>query len=57
LINTSKAIFNFVKRSHAAIRNWIQKYKPKRLLYRETRVAEFIIDETQLKIGSKYKWL
>jgi putative transposase len=57
LINTSKAIFNFVKRSHAAIRNWIQKYKPKRLLYRETRVVEFIIDETQLKIGSKYKWL
>ncbi len=31
LRNTSKAISRFVKRSHTAIRDWIQKYKPERL--------------------------
>ena len=29
LRNTSKAICRFVKRSHTAIRDWIQKYTPK----------------------------
>ena len=31
LRNTSKAVSRFVKRSHAAIRDCIQKYKPERL--------------------------
>ncbi|MER5176506.1 MAG: hypothetical protein ABJB76_06160 [Candidatus Nitrosocosmicus sp.] len=36
LRGTSKAIFLYtkiVKRSHTAVREWIQKYKPERLLY------------------------
>ncbi len=57
LRNTSKALSKFVHRSHTAIRDWIQKYKPKRLFYRETKIAEYIIDETQLKVGSEYIWL
>jgi putative transposase len=57
LRNTSKAIFKFVKRSHTAIRNWIQKYKPKRLFYKETKISEFISDETQIKVGSEFIWL
>ena len=31
LRNTAKALSRFVKRSHTTIRDWIQKYKPKRL--------------------------
>ena len=48
---TARALSRFIKRSHtAAIRDWIQKYKPKkRLLYRKTNVDEFIVDETQIK--------
>ena len=57
LRNTSKALSKFVHRSHTAIRDWIQKYKPKRLFYRETKIAEYIIDETQIKVGSEYIWL
>ncbi len=57
LRNTSKAISRFVKRSHTAIRDWIQKYKPERLSYNKTKTSEFIIDETQLKVGSEIIWL
>ena len=57
LRNTSKALSRFVHRSHTAIRDWIQKYNPKRLSYRQVKIAEFVIDETQFKIGSEYIWL
>ena len=57
LRNTSKALSKFVHKSHTAIRDWIQKYKPKRLFYRETKIAEYIIDETQIKVGSEDIWL
>jgi putative transposase len=58
LRNASKAISRFVQRSHSAIRDWIQKYKPERLFYRRTKISKFIVDETQIKIvGSKYIWL
>jgi hypothetical protein len=33
LRNTSKATSKFVQRSHSAIRDWIQKYKPGRLFH------------------------
>ena len=57
LRNTSKAISKFVTRSHTAIRDWIQKYNPKRLFYRKTKILEFILDETQIKVGSELIWL
>jgi putative transposase len=57
LRNTSKVLYRFVQRSHTAIRDWIQKYKPERRFYRKTKVFEFIIDETQIKVGSEYIWL
>jgi putative transposase len=56
LRNTSKALSRFTL-SHNAIRDWIQKYKLKRLFYRKTKIAEFIIDETLIKVGSEYVWL
>jgi putative transposase len=57
LRNASKAISKSVHRSHAAIRDWIQKYKPERLFYHKVKTAEFIIEETQIKIGSELIWL
>jgi hypothetical protein len=51
-------MFKFIKRSHATIRDcWILKYKPKRLFYKETGIAEYIIDKTQIKVGSECVWL
>ena len=57
LRNTSKALSKFVHRSHTAIRDWIQKYKPERLFFRKTKISEFVVDETQIKVGSEYIWL
>jgi len=57
LRNTSKALSRFIKRSHSAIRDWIQKYKSERLYYRNIRISEFIVDETQFKVGSELIWL
>ena len=57
LRNTSKAVSTFIKRSHTAIRDWIQKYKPEMLSSRRIRITEFIIDETIIKVGSEYIWL
>ena len=57
LRNTSKAVSRFVKRSHTAIRNWIQKYKPEMLSSKRIHITEFIIDETIIKVGSEYIWL
>ena len=47
----------FVKRSHIAIRDWIQIYKPEMLSSRKIRITEFIIDETIIRVGSEYIWL
>ena len=57
LRNTSKAISRFVTRIHTAVRDWIQKYKPERLFYRRGMISQFIVDETQIKVGSEYTWL
>ena len=57
LRNTSKALSKFVTRSHTGIRDWIQKYNPQRLYYNKTKIFEFILDETQIKVGSELVWL
>jgi putative transposase len=57
LRNTSKALSRFVKRSYTAIRDWIQKYKPKRILIKRKKIDEYIVDEIMIKIGSEYVWL
>jgi putative transposase len=55
--NTAKALQRFVNRSHVRIWKWIQKYNPKKVITKERKIQEFIIDETLIKIGSKYVWL
>ncbi len=55
----AKALFflHIVKRSHVAIWNWIQKYKPQRISTRRKKISGFIIDETQIKVDSELIWL
>jgi putative transposase len=55
--NTAKALSRFVHRSHVSIWKWMQKYKPQQISTKRKKIAEFIIDETQLKIGSQYIWI
>ncbi len=43
----------FIKRNHVSIWNWIQKYKPKKIMSKKKKVDEFVVDETLLKIGSE----
>jgi putative transposase len=33
---------------------WIKKYKPKKVSSKRKKSNEFIIDETQIKVGSQY---
>ncbi|MGD9533419.1 MAG: DDE-type integrase/transposase/recombinase [Candidatus Nitrosocosmicus sp.] len=57
--NVSKAMFflHKVKRSHVAIWNWIQKYRPQKISIKNKRISEFIVDETLIKVGPDYIWL
>ena len=58
LRNTSKAldIFDDEKRSHIAIRNWIQRFGSC-YIYKRKRVSAFIIDETIIQIGNNHYWI
>jgi putative transposase len=47
----------FIRRNHVSIWNWIQRYKPKRIFQKKSKVSEFIIDETLIKAGKEYVWL
>jgi putative transposase len=57
LRRTSEHLFPFIKRNHVSIWNWIQRFKPKKILQNKRKVSEFIIDETLLKVGNHYAWL
>jgi putative transposase len=35
----------------------VQKYKSERIFTKRKRIFEFIIDETQLKVGNNYFWI
>ena len=57
--NVAKALsfLHIVKRSHVQVWNWIQKCKPQKMSSNRKMVSQFIIDETQIKIGSEFFWL
>ena len=59
LRSTSKAIQPFVDRSYVAIWYWIQEFDPKYVYpnKKKSRITAFIIDETQIQIGSNEAWL
>src|SRR4029079_2862937 len=58
--NVARALsfLHIVKRSHVAIWNWIQKFHPKNVsLPKRNKISEYIVDETLIKVGSKFTWL
>ncbi len=56
--NASKALTSrIIKRSHVSIWKWVQKYKPQKIRQKRRNVSEFIIDETQIKVGNNYFWI
>ena len=57
LRKTSQRLLPLIKRSHISIWNWIQSYKPRKIIQSRKRIAEFIIDETLIKSGHEYMWL
>ena len=57
LRRTSQRLSQFIKRNHVSIWNWIQRYKPTKILQRRCKLCEFVIDETLIKVGSDYVWL
>ena len=54
--NVSRAIEPFVRRSHVAVWEWVQKFNPKQI-YPCKRVSAFLIDETMIQIGDTKAWL
>ena len=54
--NTSRALEPFIELSHVAIWQWVQRFDPKQV-YPCKRIAAFLIDETQLQIGSTEAWI
>jgi transposase-like protein len=53
--NTSRALQPFAERSHVAVWEWVQRFDPKKA-YPCKRIAAFLIDKTQLQIGSTESW-
>ncbi|MFZ0510150.1 MAG: hypothetical protein WAM14_00975 [Candidatus Nitrosopolaris sp.] len=49
--NTARDLEPFAERSHVAIWEWAQRFNPKQV-YPCKRIAAFLIDETQLQVGS-----
>jgi transposase-like protein len=56
LRKASEHLFPFIKRNHVSVWNWIQRFKPKKILQNKRKVSEFIIDETLLKVGNQYRY-
>jgi putative transposase len=56
LRNTSKRLLPFIKRNHVSVWNWIQKYKPRKILQKRKKIKEFIVDETLLKVDNEYMY-
>ena len=49
---------SFVKRNHVSIWNWIQHYKPTKIWQKRTKISQFIIDETVIRVvGREIVWL
>jgi len=48
---------SFIQRNHVSIWNWIQRYNPKKISSKKSKVLEYVIDETLIKISSELIWL
>jgi putative transposase len=54
--SVSLALDPFVKRSHSAVWQWVQRYEPHRV-FDVKRVQAFLVDETYVKVGSFEAWV
>ena len=57
LRKASERLSQIYKRNHVSIWNWVQKYHPKKISSKKTKIMEYIVDETLIKVGSEYMWL
>ncbi|MDR4490210.1 MAG: DDE-type integrase/transposase/recombinase [Candidatus Nitrosocosmicus sp.] len=60
LRKASERLSQMYKRNHVLLAkkwNWIQKYKPLKIQSRKRKILGCIVDETLIKIGSKYIWI
>ena len=58
LRRTSQHLSLIIKRNHVSVWNWIQKYKPKKIFQKRSKIQEFIVDETLIKVSSNdYVWV
>src|SRR4051794_34067429 len=46
-----------IRRNHVSIWNWIQHYKPTKIWQKRTKISQFIIDETLVRVGREVVWL
>jgi putative transposase len=57
LRRASERLSSFIKRNLVSIWNWIQKYHPQKISTKRKKIFESVVDETLIKVGSKYIWL
>ena len=57
LRKTSTILSTLIKRNHVSIWNWIQKYKPEKILQNKKRITGIIVDETLLKASKQFVWV
>ena len=55
--STDRLSSSFIQRYHVSIWDWIQRYNPKKISSKKSKVLEYVIDETVIKIGSELIWL
>ena len=57
LWKASQRLSTFIKRNHVSIWNWIQRYRPMKIMQRSKRITEFIRDGNSYQSGHEYMWL
>ena len=57
LRRTAERLSYTFKRNHVSIGTGFKSIIPKRISSKRKRIAEYIIDETLIKVGSQYIWL
>ena len=55
LRKASEHLLQFIERNHVSVWNWIQHYKPTKIW--QTKISQFILDETVIRVGREVVWL
>ena len=57
LRKTSYILSTLVKRNHVSVWDWIQKYRPKKILQKKRKIQEFIIYGMLLEVSNQFVWV